>query len=45
MNNSTKDQVQGKLHEVKGALKKKAGQIINSPGLQAEGQIEKKLEK
>jgi uncharacterized protein YjbJ (UPF0337 family) len=26
---------------VKGALKKKAGQIINSPGLQAEGQIEK----
>ena len=41
MKDSTKDQVQGKLHEVKGAIKKKAGKIINSPGLQAEGQIEK----
>jgi len=41
MKDSTKDQVEGKLHEVKGAIKKKAGKIINSPGLQAEGQIEK----
>ena len=41
MKDSTKDQVHGKLHEVKGALKKKAGQIINSPGLEAEGQVEK----
>ncbi len=41
MKNSTKDQVQGKLHQVKGTLKEKAGQIINSPGLEAEGQMEK----
>ncbi|HYL74667.1 MAG TPA: CsbD family protein [Bryobacteraceae bacterium] len=41
MKNSTKDKVQGKVHEVKGTLKAKAGQIINSPGLEAEGQIEK----
>jgi len=41
MKNSTKDQVRGKLHEVKGGLKKKAGQMINSPDLKAEGQIEK----
>lgn len=40
MKNSTKDQVQGKLHEVKGSIKKKAGQIISSPGLEAEGQVE-----
>ncbi len=39
--NSTKNQVQGKLHEVRGKLKEKAGQIINSPGLEAEGQLEK----
>jgi len=30
-----------KLHEVNGTLKEKAGQIINSPGLEAEGQLEK----
>ncbi len=41
MKNSTKDQVQGKLHDVKGTLKEKAGQIINSPDLEAEGQVEK----
>ncbi len=41
MKDSTKDQVQGKLHEVKGTLKEKAGRIINSPGLQVEGQLEK----
>lgn len=41
MKNSTKDQVQGKLREVKGAIKKKAGQVINSPSLEAEGRAEK----
>ena len=41
MKSSTKDQVQGKLHEVKGTIKEKAGQIINSPGLEAEGQMER----
>ena len=33
--------MQGKFREMKGSLKKKAGQIIGSPGLEAEGQIEK----
>lgn len=41
MKDSTKDQVQGKLHEVRGTLKEKAGQIIGSPGLEVEGQLEK----
>jgi len=41
MKESTKDQVQGKLHEVKGKVKEKAGQLINSPDLEEEGQIEK----
>ena len=41
MKASTKNQVKGKLREVKGSLKKKAGDIIDSPGLQIEGQIEK----
>jgi uncharacterized protein YjbJ (UPF0337 family) len=39
--NSTKDQVQGKIHLVKGTLKENAGRIINSPGLEVEGQLEK----
>lgn len=33
--------MQGKLHEVKGTLKVKAGQIINSPNREAEGEVEK----
>jgi len=41
MNPSTKDQLEGKLHEVKGALKEKAGQMTNNPDLEAEGQAEK----
>jgi uncharacterized protein YjbJ (UPF0337 family) len=41
MNPSTKDQIEGKLHEVKGAVKEKAGQVTNNPGLAAEGQDEK----
>ena len=41
MKDSTKNQLRGKLHEVKGTLKEKAGQIIDSPGLQIEGQLEK----
>jgi uncharacterized protein YjbJ (UPF0337 family) len=38
---STKDQVQGKLHELKGKLKQKAGQVANNPNLAAQGQDEK----
>ncbi len=41
MKNSTKNEIEGKFHEVKGNLKKKAGQMTNSPRLKAEGQIEK----
>jgi uncharacterized protein YjbJ (UPF0337 family) len=41
MKPSTKDQVAGKLHEVKGDAKEKAGQVTNNPNLEAEGQAEK----
>ena len=41
MKPSTKDQVQGKLHEIKGKTKEKAGQVTNNPDLAAEGQGEK----
>jgi len=41
MQPSTKDQMEGKFHEVKGAVKEKAGQVINNPDLEAEGQAEK----
>lgn len=41
MKPSTKDQIQGKLHELKGKAKQKAGQIANNPDLAAEGQGEK----
>jgi uncharacterized protein YjbJ (UPF0337 family) len=41
MKNSTKDEIEGKFHEVKGNLKKKAGEITNNPRLKAEGQLEK----
>jgi uncharacterized protein YjbJ (UPF0337 family) len=41
MKPSTEDQIAGKLHEVKGDLKEKAGQVTNNPNLAAEGQDEK----
>jgi uncharacterized protein YjbJ (UPF0337 family) len=41
MKNSTKNEVEGKFHEMKGKLKKKAGEITNNPRLKAEGQLEK----
>jgi uncharacterized protein YjbJ (UPF0337 family) len=41
MKNSTKDQVAGKAHEVKGAIKEKAGRATKNPELEAEGQDEK----
>jgi uncharacterized protein YjbJ (UPF0337 family) len=40
MKPSTKDQIEGKLHEVKGKIKEKAGQVTNNPDLEAEGQAE-----
>jgi uncharacterized protein YjbJ (UPF0337 family) len=41
MKPSTKDEVAGKVHEVKGKVKEKAGQLTNNPHLEAEGQEEK----
>jgi uncharacterized protein YjbJ (UPF0337 family) len=41
MKPSTTDQVQGALHEVKGEVKEKAGQVIGNPDLTNEGQAEK----
>jgi uncharacterized protein YjbJ (UPF0337 family) len=41
MKPSTKDQIEGKLHELKGNVKEKAGQVMNNPNLAAEGQDEK----
>ena len=41
MKPSTKDEIQGEAHEVKGKVKEKAGQLTNNPALEAEGQDEK----
>jgi uncharacterized protein YjbJ (UPF0337 family) len=41
MKDSTKDQAQGTLHETKGKIKEKAGQLTNNPNLQDEGADEK----
>jgi uncharacterized protein YjbJ (UPF0337 family) len=38
---STKDKIEGKVHEVKGAVKEKLGRAKNDPDLEAEGQAEK----
>ena len=40
MKQSTKDQIAGELHEVKGNVKEKAGQVTNNPTLEAEGKAE-----
>ncbi len=37
MNNSTQDQVEGKLHQAKGKVKEKIGQATNDPNMEAEG--------
>ncbi|NVN93473.1 MAG: CsbD family protein [Desulfuromonadales bacterium] len=41
MKASTKDQAEGKFHEVKGAIKEATGKIFDNPKLQAEGTGEK----
>jgi uncharacterized protein YjbJ (UPF0337 family) len=41
MKPSTKDQIEGMLHEVKGKAKETAGQVTSNPDLVAEGQAEK----
>jgi uncharacterized protein YjbJ (UPF0337 family) len=41
MKDSTKDEAEGKFHEVKGKVKEKVGQATNDPDLETEGQAEK----
>ncbi len=41
MKDSTKDKAQGKLHEVKGAIKEQAGKVSANPDLEDDGTIEK----
>ena len=41
MKQSTKDQVQGKFHEAKGAVKEKAGEVTRNPDLANRGADEK----
>ncbi len=41
MKTSTKDQLEGKFHEVKGAAKELAGKISDNPKLEGEGTGEK----
>jgi uncharacterized protein YjbJ (UPF0337 family) len=41
MKPSTKDKAEGKLREMKGKVKEKAGQLTNNPRLEAEGTVEK----
>ena len=45
MKPSTEDRTTGKLHEVKGAIKQKAGEITNNPDLEADGIAEKNVGK
>ena len=41
MKPGTKDEVAGKIHEVKGAVKEKVGKLTNDPELEAKGKVEK----
>lgn len=41
MKDSTKDKIQGKVHEVKGAVKERVGRATNNPALEDEGTDEK----
>ena len=41
MKPSTKDQVEGTLHEIKGKAKEAAGRVTDNPTLTAEGQDER----
>jgi uncharacterized protein YjbJ (UPF0337 family) len=42
---STNDKTTGKLNEVKGAIKQKAGQLTRNPDLEADGNAEKNVGK
>jgi uncharacterized protein YjbJ (UPF0337 family) len=40
MRPSTRDRIKGQLHEVKGKVKQKAGQVMDNPDVASEGQSE-----
>jgi uncharacterized protein YjbJ (UPF0337 family) len=41
MKPSTKDELEGKLHETKGKVKEKVAQVINNPDMEVKGRDEK----
>jgi uncharacterized protein YjbJ (UPF0337 family) len=41
MDDSTRDKVEGALHDVKGTVKEKVGRLTNNPSLEEEGTDEK----
>jgi len=41
MKPSTQDQTEGQIHELKGKVKERIGQVTNNPDLAAEGHDEK----
>jgi uncharacterized protein YjbJ (UPF0337 family) len=41
MTNSTKQQIEGDLHDAKGTAKEAEGKLTHDPDLEAEGRIEK----
>lgn len=41
MKTSTKDQVEGKLHKVKGKIEETVGKLSNNPDLEVKGRVEK----
>lgn len=41
MKPSTQDKTAGKLHEFKGAVKQKTGELTNNPKLESDGMAEK----
>ena len=45
MKPSTEDKTTGKLHEVKGAIKQKVGELTSNPNLEADGRAEKNVGK
>lgn len=40
MKNSRTDKIEGNVHEAKGKIKEKVGQLVNDPALKTEGQDE-----
>ena len=40
MDTSTKDKIEGAIHEVKGKVKESVGHVTNNPDLEAEGKAE-----